>query len=163
MEFVAQGRYLPNLARIFADLRCQRQSILPFARVEHIGSSSIPGAISKGDLDIFVGVPQSNFDETIRIVSAINFHEKADTLRTPSLCMMVTDKYLEDVAIQIVANDTEYECFLLFRDKMQSNPELVAEYNRLKTSCRGMSHDEYRQIKSAFIQTILNSPDNQSG
>lgn len=37
-------------------VKSEALSVLPFARVEHIGSSAVPVSIEKGDLDIFVGV-----------------------------------------------------------------------------------------------------------
>ncbi|CAM3485341.1 hypothetical protein PAMA111031_04255 [Paraphotobacterium marinum] len=43
--------------KLFEKYKNKIQSILPKAKIEHIGSSSIPNAISKGDLDILIGVP----------------------------------------------------------------------------------------------------------
>lgn len=61
----------------------------------------------------------------------------------------------EDVALQVVANGSEFDFFLRFRDKLRESPELVQQYNELKVSCSGCSHDEYRQKKSAFIESVL--------
>ena len=158
MKFIEQSEYLPRIDAIFNELHESLLSISPNLRVEHIGSSSIPGAVSKGDLDIFIGVTQEEFNRTIQLLESIGFYEKTDTLRTESLRMMVTDSYEEDVAIQVVANGTEFECFIDFRDKLRSNPVLVSKYNQLKTDCKSLSHDEYRPIKSSFIKSVLNEP-----
>ena len=158
MEFVEQSKFLPRIEEIFDELSQRLRSILPDSRIEHVGSSSIPGTISKGDLDIFVGVSPLEFEQSISLVQSIGFYEKSDTMRTDSLRMMVSDDYKEDVAIQIVANGSEFECFIDFRDKMRSSSELVLKYNRLKQNCRGMCHGQYREVKSSFIETVLNEP-----
>ncbi len=157
MEFVEQANYLPRLESIFDELKEKLQMVLPNSRIEHVGSSSIPGAISKGDLDIFLGVNQVDFSKAIKMTETIGFREKTDTQRTKSLCMMVTDFYIEDVAIQIVANNTEFESFIEFRDRLRKNPELVTTYNKLKLDCKGMPHEQYREIKSSFIESVLNA------
>lgn len=155
MKFIEQSEYLPRIDAIFNELYESLLSISPNFRVEHIGSSSIPGAVSKGDLDIFIGVTQEEFNRTIQLLESIGFYEKTDTLRTESLRMMVTDSYEEDVAVQLVANGSEHESFLEFRDKLRSNPDLVSRYNQLKFDCKGLAHDNYREVKSAFIETVL--------
>ena len=72
--------------------------------VQGIGASSIPGAISKGDLDVFVGVARCRFDKSILLLGEIGFSEKQDTLRTPSLCMLESREYSYYVAVQLVEN-----------------------------------------------------------
>lgn len=157
MEFIERSQFLPRIEKIYSELELKLLQILPNSRIEHIGSSAIPGVVSKGDLDIFVGVNQDDFLNAIELITSIGFHEKLDTLRTDSLCMMTTLVYNEDVAIQIVANGTEHESFLTFRDRLRSNSELVSKYNQLKLGCKGMPHDTYRNIKSAFIESVLNA------
>ena len=105
--------------------------------------------------DIFVGVTQEDFLKAIDLIKNIGFSEKLDTLRTDSLCMMTSSTYNEDVAVQLVANGSEHESFLEFRDKLRSNPDLVSRYNQLKFDCKGLAHDNYREVKSAFIETVL--------
>ncbi len=61
----------------------------------------------------------------------------------------------DDVAFQVVANGSEFEFFILFRDQLRSNDSLVRQYNELKMSCKGYSQEKYRRKKSAFIEQIL--------
>jgi GrpB-like predicted nucleotidyltransferase (UPF0157 family) len=84
----------------------------------------------------------------------LGFKEKVDTLRTLELCMLES-KSSDDVAFQLVANGSEFEFFLIFRDKLRANPSLVQQYNALKMSCEGLSQDDYRRKKSDFINHVL--------
>ncbi|MBU2709652.1 GrpB family protein [Zooshikella harenae] len=154
MKFFYPEQYQTKCIQRFLHFREKILNLLPFSsRVEHIGASSIPGAISKGDLDIFVGVEPSVIENAIIMLQSLGFEEKLDTLRTSELCML--ESPFENVAIQVVANGSKFEFFLTFRDLLSSSPQLVEEYNNLKMSCVGLTHSEYREKKSAFVERVL--------
>lgn len=154
MRFFNPEEYQAFNEKLFLRYKSKIEEVLPDARVEHIGASSIPKAISKGDLDIFVGVDATELDSNVQRLMTLGFQEKVDTLRTPELCMLESDSF-EDVAIQVVANGSEFEFFLSFRDALRSDAMLVQQYNELKLSCEGLSQGAYRQKKSAFIKRVL--------
>ncbi len=147
--------YSDHVNNLYALLSKELQAVLPDARIEHIGSSAVRGSISKGDLDVFVGVEQSYFDQALTLIKTLNFHEKEGTFRSHELCMLVTDKFNYDVAIQLIANNSEFEDFLKFRDLLRANYELVKEYNEVKMLAQSLDENEYRQKKSSFITKIL--------
>lgn len=154
MIFYQAGEYQASCEAQFFSLQQQIQVLLPNARVEHIGASSIPMAVSKGDLDIFVGVESRELENAVKVLLALGFHEKVGTLRTDKLCML--ESHLSnDLALQVVANGSEFECFLDFRNKLRTNALLVQQYNALKMSCAGWTQEEYRRKKSAFIEHVL--------
>jgi GrpB-like predicted nucleotidyltransferase (UPF0157 family) len=149
--------YFKLTNEIFSMLSEEVRAILPQARIEHIGSSSIPGSISKGDLDVFVGIDHSHFDQALILIKALGFCEKQGTFRSDQLCMLVTEKFNYDVAIQLVSNGSEFEDFLRFRDLLKSNKEFLKEYNEVKLMAQSLDENEYRQKKNVFISKILNS------
>jgi GrpB-like predicted nucleotidyltransferase (UPF0157 family) len=157
MKFYEPHHYQPKTQAIFNQLKGELEHALKESRVEHIGSSAIAGAISKGDLDVFVGVAHENFESCLAVIKGLGFVEKMDTLRTESLCMLVTDKYQHDVAIQLVANGSECEDFIQFRDILNRRSDLVAEYNALKQTSEGMEENAYRSKKSLFIERVLST------
>lgn len=154
MRFFNPEEYQTFNEKLFLRYKSKIEEVLPDVRVEHIGASAIPTAISKGDLDIFVGVEAFELERVVQLLVTLGFQEKVDTLRTPELCMLESSS-TEDVAIQVVASGSEFEFFLIFRDKLRSNMSLVQQYNELKLSCEGLSQDAYRLKKSAFIEQVL--------
>ena len=130
-------------------------TLLPFAKIEHIGSSAIPNAISKGDLDIYIEVMSEQFEFAIEQLKTLNFIEKQNTLRTHELCMLESLNN-DDVAFQIVVTDSVFTFFLAFKNKLINSPTLVNEYNQLKLQCSHLDPDQYRTIKSDFINRVLN-------
>lgn len=154
MKFFSPEQYQATNEALFLKYESAIKKLIPEARVEHIGASSISKAISKGDLDIFVGVDAAELESNVQQLMTLGFQEKVDTLRTSELCMLESNT-IEDVAIQVVANGSEFECFLTFRDALRSDATLVQQYNELKLSCEGWSQKDYRQKKSIFIERVL--------
>ncbi|MCH7369665.1 GrpB family protein [Aeromonas sp. MR16] len=154
MRFYRAEKYQAYCEELFIRYKGEIQKLLPDARIEHIGSSSIPAAVSKGDLDIFVGVKADMLDDAVKLLTTLGFQEKIDTLRTSALCMLESTSG-DDVAFQIVVNGSAFECFLVFRDELRENISLVQQYNELKISCEGWSQEEYRRKKLDFIEHVL--------
>jgi GrpB-like predicted nucleotidyltransferase (UPF0157 family) len=154
MKFYSAEEYQPSCDDLYRRYQAKIQALLPRAVIEHIGASSIDNAVSKGDLDILVGVDGTELEGAVTSLKTLGFNEKLDTLRTPELCMLES-KSEDDVAFQVVAFGSEFDMFVTFRDKLRNNPLLVYEYNDLKVSCSGWPQDAYRLKKSAFIERVL--------
>ena len=157
MKFLSPGIYQPKAWLAYHQIREQILTVLPSARIEHIGSSALEGIVSKGDLDIFVGVDASSFAHAIGVLQSLRFNIKENTLRTDSLCPFESFEYQLDVGIQLVANGSEFENFLRFRDLMTENESLREQYNKLKLDATGLEPQQYREIKSRFIESLLQS------
>ena len=154
MKFYPADQYQAHCEASFLSYKRKIEALLPKARVEHIGASSIPLTVSKGDLDIFVGIEPQKLESAVQLLMSLGFQEKVDTLRAAELCMLESISK-EDIALQVVANGSEFECFLLFRDALCANALLVKEYNELKLSCEGFSQKAYREKKSVFVEKVL--------
>ncbi|WGM23180.1 GrpB family protein [Acinetobacter pittii] len=155
MIFLEPEQYQQRCAELFNSYQKDISTLLPFAKIEHIGSSAIPNAISKGDLDIYIEVIPEQFEFAIAQLKTLNFIEKQNTLRTHELCMLESLNN-DDVAFQIVVTDSIFTFFLTFKNKLISSPTLVNEYNQLKLQCSHLDPDQYRTIKSDFINRVLN-------
>ena len=153
MKFLSPEEYQQKSRERFSEIARDLSVALPSARIEHVGSSAIERAISKGDLDVFVGVDSSDHPESITALQGLGYVIKEDTHRDSELCML--EQPGTNLALQVVANGSKYEFFITFRDVMNGSPELVDQYNELKLSCRGYSADTYRSAKSQFISRIL--------
>ena len=59
------------VAAAFAEHRERIARRLPAAEIEHVGSTSIPGALTKGDLDLLVRVDVVGFDPAVTALRAM--------------------------------------------------------------------------------------------
>ena len=112
MKLIDADQYQPAAQRVFIQLQTELSLALPYARIEHIGSSAIPGALSKGDIDICVAVPKKHFTEALGVLESKGYRIKVDTLRTPQLCMLISPRESTDLAIQLIEQGSDFEFFM---------------------------------------------------
>ncbi len=80
MIFFEPEEYQSRVSELFETVKSDVLQYISDVRLEHIGASSIKGAVSKGDLDIFVGVEKGQFNLVIKKLKEIGFTEKKNTL-----------------------------------------------------------------------------------
>ena len=146
---------LDAIRAVYADLERELSLLVPFASIQHIGSTSVPGSITKGDLDIGVSVAAASFEEAVALLEArCTRHEASHS----------SDHYQpfvracgdQDVGIQLFVAGSIYEArFVAWRDALRRDPELLARYNALKQEHDGKSMSQYRAEKSRFIRGYL--------
>lgn len=147
--------YQPLAHKVFDEVHAVLQRVLPMASIEHVGASAVPGALSKGDLDICVAVHASDFEAALENLQALGYTIKGDTLRTEQLCMLESSRKDIPLAIQLIEKDSEFEFFHKFRDALRANPALVDRYNELKLKFAPEGPQTYRDEKAKFIRAVL--------
>jgi GrpB-like predicted nucleotidyltransferase (UPF0157 family) len=155
MKLLAPDQYQQAAESAFSVVREALTRALPFARVEHVGSSSIPGAISKGDVDICVIVDAPMHQAATSTLEKIGYTLKPDTLRTPELCMLESPNTDIDLALQVIAKGSKFEFFMTFRDALRNDPLLVQKYNEIKLRHETLDAAQYRAAKGEFIEEVL--------
>lgn len=130
--------------------------LLPDAEVEHVGATSVPGALTKGDLDVLVRVRATEF---ARAVAALRIAYAVHQLHnwTPTLASFTDPaSSAPPVGVQlVVAASASDALFGPFRDALIADPALLAEYNALKLRLDGESYERYTPTKGAFIDDVL--------
>lgn len=130
------------------------RTLLPDARVEHIGSTSIPGARTKGDLDVCVRVEPADFARCEEILASA-FARNVGSDHSASLASFKDDDADPPLGVQLVAKGGPEDDFVAFRDALRAAPALVAEYDALKARFEGASMDAYREAKAPFVERVL--------
>ncbi|MGE0482163.1 MAG: GrpB family protein [Phycisphaerae bacterium] len=138
----------------FAALHAELSILLPHADIQHVGSTSVPGALTKGDLDIAVRVSAGRFERG-EAVLARRFARNEGNERTTEFASFKDDDADPPLGVQLVVAGSEADTFVRFRDALRADAALVAEYNALKQSFEGRAMDAYRVAKWAFIDRVL--------
>lgn len=126
------------------------QKLLPFSDVQHVGSSSIPGAIGKLDLDFQIRVDKQDFEKTIEILNS-NFKEKQKKLWTEDFAIFKTIKNNIPIDMVVTTKNSIYDDGYKVRDELKSNKKLLEEYNKLKMEYHGKLYSEYSKAKYEFL------------
>lgn len=121
----------PEVARRVAKLI---QSRMPDARVEHVGSSAIPGCAGKGIVDLLVMYPPGRLAAARDTLDGLGFQRQGGVDPFPEERPMRLGTYNYDGetfrlhAHVIAEDDPESRELIFFRDHLREHPELVEEY-----------------------------------
>ena len=137
---------------------CIGQHIL---RIEHAGSTSIPGMAGKPTVDILVGV--RDWDEarvTFGPLAEIGWEfrgERGMPRRHFFRRLNAQGRRTHQLHVLEVTHP-EWEAMLLFRDYVRGHPKAAAEYQRLKLDLARRfpnRRGEYTAGKQAFVKAVL--------
>jgi len=130
--------------------------VVPEAVVEHMGATAVPGAVTKGDVDLLARVPAASFERSVAALgSAYSIHQPENWTSTFA---SFTDPDAADspVGVQLVVTGSEDDrLFRGFRDALIADPGLLGEYNAVKRAHEGEEYGLYTRAKEAFIERRL--------
>lgn len=129
-------------------------------RIEHVGSTAVPGLAAKPTLDVDVVVAADDVQAAIERLGAIGFEHQGD-LGVPGREALKGPEGGDACHVYVCVEDGEpLRAHLTFRDQLRAHPETAAEYAALKRDVAarfGTDRDAYTRAKSEFIQRVLES------
>lgn len=146
----------PKVAAAIERHTGQLAQLLPDSEVEHIGATAVPGALTKGDVDLLVRVPPERFEGAVQVLrSYCAPHYPEDW--TPTLASFKEQPEVElPVGIQLViADSADDRLFVRWRELLRKDPDLLARYNEFKSAHAGENYAEYTKAKGQFIEQVL--------
>lgn len=129
-------------------------SLLPTARIEHIGSTAVPGARSKGDLDILALVEPREFAAANTTLGE-HFERNEGVAVSNTFAIFKDDSVRPALGIQLAAQGDATLAFIAFRDLLRSDKHILTAYNALKTAYQGRPIGEYKTAKAECIGPAL--------
>ena len=143
------------VAAAFASHRARIAGALPDAEVQHVGATSIPGALTKGDLDLLVRVPAARFDDAVTTLRGLYAVHQPENWTSTYASFLDAGSHDPPVGVQVaVAGSPDDALFAPFRDALIADPELLARYNALKLSLDGAEYEDYTDAKRVFIERV---------
>ncbi|MCY1136560.1 GrpB family protein [Actinoplanes sp. Pm04-4] len=132
--------------RLAALLGCPHELVL-------VGGSSLPGALTKGDVDLHLRVPGDAFPattDTLRQVYAVVHPE----IWQATLATFTVEGAALPTGIAVTPAGSEHDVrFTRTWQLMAADPALVTAYNEIKLRHRD-DPDEYERRKSAFFDAL---------
>ena len=128
-------------------------------RVEHIGSTSVPGLAAKPIIDLMLGVPELKAAHLfLPGLGAIGYEHRGETVPGTLYNRKAVPRRFNLHVTQYGGDFWKED--ILFRDYLRSYPECAAEYEVLKRVLmaeRGHDRQAYNEGKTDFIQSVLGS------
>jgi GrpB-like predicted nucleotidyltransferase (UPF0157 family) len=153
VSFLPEQSFRMQVERKFEELKRKLADLLPTADIQHVGSTAIPGSLTKGDLDIQVRVSSSDYaaaKERLRRIFEVNvggFSEEDAVSFEDYSCEPPTGIHLTVIG---GSSDIQWR----FRDLLASSKSLQREYDELKRRFEGKSMAKYREAKEAFVMRV---------
>lgn len=127
-------------------------------RIDHVGSTAVPGLIAKPMVDIQVSVPEVEDEAAFR--AAIEAQGFALRWTEPDHRYFRPPPGLPDLwHMHVCTIGSEWERrHLLFRDYLRAQPAVAAEYGALKQTLAGEHRDDriaYTDAKTPFIEATV--------
>lgn len=130
--------------------------LIPEADVQHVGSTAVPGSLTKGDLDIQVRVSLESFESaSLALTQLYQINHGSD--RNESFIAFKKDFIQISLGVQLSVINSPYDIFWKIRDFFLKHKDWNDDYNLLKESFEGKSMIEYRKAKSAFLEKMMDS------
>jgi GrpB-like predicted nucleotidyltransferase (UPF0157 family) len=158
--------YDPRMASVAQRINKLITAELPAVRVEHIGSTAVPGCAGKGIVDLMVLYPPGELEATKEVLQTLGFQRQTvGHLFPESRPMRVgalehQGKRFRVHAHVIAADAEEVEALRTFRERLRADLELRSAYVAQKREIVAAGVTEpalYTRIKSQFIQQVLSS------
>jgi GrpB-like predicted nucleotidyltransferase (UPF0157 family)/ribosomal protein S18 acetylase RimI-like enzyme len=130
------------------------------ARIEHIGSTAVPGLSAKPTIDIMVGVHRlSDARPCIARLESLGYDylPEFEAVMPERRYFRLRSK-TASFNLHMVEQDGEFwKRHLAFRDHLRANPQVAEEYERLKRDLAthyASDREAYQSAKSAFIRSV---------
>ena len=137
---------------------------LPAVRVEHIGSTAIPGCAGKGVIDLMALYPHGQLEAVKDLLDQLGFQRQSTRDPWPEsrpmrLGAIEHDGTLFRLHVHVVAADSdEVPMVRAFRDRLRGDASLLAEYvarKRVILAAGVTDTVDYSLAKSDFISGAL--------
>jgi GrpB-like predicted nucleotidyltransferase (UPF0157 family) len=146
---------------VAADLR-QALSGLPSARVEHVGSTSVPGLAAKPILDIDVIVDGEEMQEAVLAMGSAGYVHRGDLGVADREAFYAPDESPRRNVYVCRAGTLNVRNHLAVRDVLRRRADLRDEYAAVKLGLAAepdMDIDTYIARKSSVLQKVLAESD----
>jgi GrpB-like predicted nucleotidyltransferase (UPF0157 family) len=147
----------PVVERILDGLGSSLRALVPDFEPQHIGATSIRGAVTKGDVDVQLRVTRERFPAIVELLTRHFAVKQPANWSSEFASFGDDDRYALAVGIQVVVIDASEDSFLFLRDYFLRNPDALEQYNRLKVAAAPDGPEAYWKAKDAFLSGLLTS------
>ncbi|OAB25544.1 hypothetical protein PMSD_27720 [Paenibacillus macquariensis subsp. defensor] len=161
VHFFENSKFHANAQQLFIEQKAIIETLIPKADVQHVGSTSVPNSLTKGDLDIQVRVKPEDYLYAVDTLSQL-YSVNNGSISSDSFKAFKDDITEPPLGVQLTVIDTEFDFFWKFRDVLLTNDHYRAEYDDLKRNYDGKDMDDYREAKNTFFEWLMQTPEFES-
>lgn len=154
VNFKPQSVFSAQARETFDKERSKLFKLLPKADIHHIGSTAIPNAMTKGDLDLQVRVDKDDFSKAVGQLKELYKINQPDNW-TENYASFKDDERDMPVGVQLtIRGSYDDKQFQEQQQLLSSNPEVLERYNKMKLSFDGRDVKDYRTARAKFFGAL---------
>ncbi|HUZ16511.1 MAG TPA: GrpB family protein [Gaiellaceae bacterium] len=144
------------VSAVVADRAAEIGRLLPEAEIVHTGGTSLDDALTRGDVDLHVRVPASDFPEAVAALERRYEPYRPEMWTDAFAAFLVPEERRLPTGVALTALGAEHDRrFTRGWELLRTRPELLAEYNALKQRFEGTNdEDDYGAAKTAFFTRL---------
>lgn len=154
VEFAPASDFQPAADELANTHIVRIRAALSNADIHHVGSTTIPGSLTKGDVDLVVRVKPADFPAAERTLAAM-YARNAGSTRTSDFSAFEAPDEPLPLGVQLTAINGPCDDFLKQQALLHSRSDLLNAYNDLKIQYHGQNHTEYRKAKADFFERTI--------
>jgi GrpB-like predicted nucleotidyltransferase (UPF0157 family) len=161
---VVYRRWDPRAPEVAGRVAALITAAMPDAKVEHFGSTAVPGCAGKGTVDLLLIYPAGRLAAARDVLDALGFQRQPGPDPWPEERPMRVgaiehggDLFRLHVHV-VAAGSAEAVWDLTFRDRLRADPALVASYGACKQEiiAAGVTDgNDYARAKEPFIDRAM--------
>ena len=152
---LAPRHYQEVATAAYEDAELLLSAILPDARIEHVGSSAVPGAYSRGGVDICVAAPRDAFDEALGVLCEAGYQQRSQDDGADRHAVFASLHGAVPLTLQLIETGSAHESLMRLRDALRADPTLLSRYNALRIEAGPQGALAYARAKAAFFAEVL--------
>jgi GrpB-like predicted nucleotidyltransferase (UPF0157 family) len=119
--------------------------LVPYAELEHVGSTAITGGWTSGDVDVQVRVEANRFAEVTEELTA-----RFERVGGDGKALLELRHEGRGVRLYLTSIDGPHDVHFLHRDLLREQPLLRERYDAIKRKFLGGAAEAYAEAKAAF-------------
>lgn len=155
VTLLAPGQYQDAATAACEDAELLLTAILPEARIEHVGASAVPGAWSRGGVDLCVAAPRGAFDEALGVLGEAGYLQRSLDDDGDRLAVLAAPDAAVPVALRLIETGSVHESMMRLRDALRADAALLARYNAIRMAAAPLGGLGYAQAKAAFFAGFI--------
>ena len=155
VHFQSEAVFRERACLLAAEQSARIRTLIPAAAVEHVGSTSIPGALTKGDVDLLVQVEAGDFDAAVTSLRALYEINQPENWTGTFASFKDDTSFALPFGAQLAVTGSDAYLFVRLRDRLASDPVSLERYNAIKRAHEGGDMHAYRAAKGEFIEQLF--------
>lgn len=150
-------KLLPHDPKWIKSFEKEKSKLETFGKIEHVGSTAVPGLCAKPIIDIAIGVPSLKNNEVEKYkkpLAQIDYNYIREERPDEHLFVKGPEELRTHYLHMVEIDSQAWRDYILFRDYLIADPEVREEYTKLKQELYKKFADDRKSYTAGKIDLV---------